>query len=281
MIRLGRPLRARWRLAVATLTLAAAATAALAHDFLLRPATFVVDEGGSIRIALLIGHGGDRQRWQTDSRRILRFEGRSEAGAADYLGAVGGRSTDADQPIDLAGTGTHVILFESSPARSELSGDRFEAYLREEGLTLAQETRRLEGTTLAPGRELYSRRAKALIQIGPRAQRDASHVVLPHGQTLEIVTEANPYATAAGQPLPVRIFYNGRPLPGALVKLWKLNGDAVPTAAARTDGAGRAEFVRPAAGEWQFGVVWTRPIPTGTWAQFETVFASLTFGTAS
>lgn len=272
--------RAYWSAIVAALALVALARTALAHDFLLRPATFVVAEGDPVGIAFLIGHGRDRQRWQTDPRRILRFEGRSETGAVDYLGAVGGHPTEADHMVSLSGAGTHVLLFQSASSRSDLPADRFEAYLREEGLTPAQEARRGEGAAATPGRETYSRRAKSLLQVGPRARRDARHVVQPHGQTLEIVTEANPYAIAPGQPLPVRIFYQGRPLPGALVKLWDLNGNAAPTAMARTDRAGRTVFARPAAGEWQLGVVWTRPLPTGNWAQFETVFASLTFGTS-
>lgn len=270
-----------WRFAaLAAAALGSVSPTARAHDFVLRPSAFVVEEGQPVQLALLIGHGQDRARWQTDARRILRFEGRSEAGIVDYRAAVGGRSTAAIHRLHLASPGTHVLLFESAASRSELPADRFERYLVEEGLTQAQEARLREGAITAPGRELYSRRAKALIQVGAGSLRHAVHVVRPQGQTLEIVTETNPYVTAGGEPLPVRVFYDGRPLPGALLKLWDLNGEAIPAATARTNGEGRAVFVRPTAGEWQLGVVWTRALPPGTWAQFETVFASLTFGTA-
>lgn len=264
-------------LATAALSLGAAPNAA-AHDFILRPSAFRLEEGAPLQLVLLIGHGQDRQRWQTDPRRILRFESVSDISAADHLTEISTLPTEADHPLALSGAGTHVLLFESAPARSDLPAERFEAYIAEEGLTPAQEARRRDNATATPGHEYYSRRAKALVQIGAHAQRDAAHVTLPYGQTLELVTAVNPYALAPGEPLPVRVFYEGQLLPGALVKLWDLNGDATPLATARTDENGQVIFQRPSAPEAQLGVIWTRPLASDSWAQFETTFASLTFG---
>jgi uncharacterized GH25 family protein len=78
--------------------------------------------------------------------------------------------------------------------------------------------------------------------------------------------------------LPVRVLYEGKALPGALVKLVDLAQDAGPTEARRTDAAGEAVFAMPTAGEWRMSVVWTKPLGPDEDADFETTFSSLTFG---
>jgi uncharacterized GH25 family protein len=116
-----------------------------------------------------------------------------------------------------------------------------------------------------------------LVQVGPPGA-DQPHVTRPIGLTLEIVPERNPYAPRASDALPVRVIYEGRPLPGALVKLTNLGADEKPVAQVRTDGAGRATFSVPRRGEWLLNVVWTKPIQGDAPGDFDTTFSSLTFG---
>ena len=96
--------------------------------------------------------------------------------------------------------------------------------------------------------------------------------------TLEIVPERNPYMLRPGEKLPLLIYYQGRPLPGALVKLTNLDQDSKPAALQRSDRAGRASFSVPPQGKWQLNVVWTKPITGNPKADFETIFSSLSFG---
>jgi hypothetical protein len=62
------------------------------------------------------------------------------------------------------------------------------------------------------------------------------------------------------------------------VELTNLENDAAPFATRLTDVAGRATFTMPVSGSWLLHVVWTRPLPESAMADFETLFASLTFG---
>ena len=116
------------------------------------------------------------------------------------------------------------------------------------------------------------------MQVGKADPAAKSAATRPLGLTLEIVPEKNPYTLAAAQKLPVRVFYEGKPLAGALVKLTKLDQDAKPMAMQRTDAAGRTAFSLPRAGKWQLNVVWTKPLAGNPKAEFETVFSSLAFG---
>ena len=95
--------------------------------------------------------------------------------------------------------------------------------------------------------------------------------------TLEIVPLRDPYALGTDRQLPVRVMFEGRPLPGALVKLTNLEFDSKPLAMARTDTRGEASLRVPPVGSWLVNVIWTKPVHRPD-ADFETTFSSLTFG---
>jgi len=260
------------RVAAAALALALAGGAAAAHDVWLQPQAFRVARGAEVPVAVLVGHGADKQRSAIPPRRVARLGVVGPDGAERDLRA--GFAAGQDAPVRLAEPGVHVVVLATdNGARNLLPGDRFEAYLREEGLTPAITAR--EGRRGAPGSEAYGRRAKALVQVGARGPQGAATTAV--GLTLEIVPEVSPYATPAPAALPVRVVYQGRPLAGATVKLADLTADAV-VASQVTDAEGRARFAMPGAGAWRLAVVWTRPLPQAAETDFETVFSSLTFG---
>jgi uncharacterized GH25 family protein len=128
----------------------------------------------------------------------------------------------------------------------------------------------------ADGSEIYSRHAKAILQIGTVVS--PGWVTRPLGLPLEILPEINPYAEPKPTALPVRVLYEGRPLTGALVKLTELEHDAEPFETHRTDSMGRAIFALPGKGTWLLNVIWTKPLPKSFETDFETVFSSLSFG---
>jgi len=63
------------------------------------------------------------------------------------------------------------------------------------------------------GREIYSRRGKALVQIGD-VGTDTDYVTQPLGLTLEIVPVENPYSLAPNSPMTSKIYYRGLPMKG-------------------------------------------------------------------
>jgi uncharacterized GH25 family protein len=83
---------------------------------------------------------------------------------------------------------------------------------------------------------------------------------------------------APTEELPVHVFYEGRPLAGALVKLTNLEFDVRPVAMRLSDAQGRASFSFPRTGTWLINVIWTKPISGNPNADFDTTFSSLTFG---
>jgi len=261
------------------LALVAAPQAALAHDFWIQPELFHLSPHTATPMTLQVGHGPDRQRSALPLRRITRFEAVGPGGVAvDLRGRLTPGGAEADGALGLQAPGAYVVALETdAAAQSHLPADRYNAYAEEEGLAPALEARARAGLQRADASERYSRSAKALVQVGAVGAGSADPVTRPVGLRLEIVPEVSPYAAARGTGLPVRVFYEGRPLANALVKLTDLSDDAQPAETHRTDDTGRAAFSVPAKGDWLLNVVWTKPLK-GEPVDFETVFSSLSFG---
>ena len=248
-----------------------------AHDVWIQPASFAVEVGKPVPVTVLVGHGTFRQRWGVSNDRVLRFEDLSMAGSVDRRKTIHPDSGSSDAQLSFATPGIHMLVLESSSARSVLPSIRFNDYTKVEGLTPAIAIRSHLGLNDKDGRETYSRRAKALIQVGA-ASGLQPFVTRPVGLSLEIVPQKSPYALAPGEQLPVQILYEGKPLAGATVKLNNLDFDTRPISVKLTDAAGRAAFDVPRRGKWQLNVIWTKAATGNPAADFDTVFSSLTFG---
>jgi hypothetical protein len=253
------------------------ATPAWSHDFWLQPSRFETDPGAADHMTIQVGHAQFRTRWSGQVERVIRFVDIGSKARRDLRGDL---KSDyyRDATLSFPAAGTEVLAFESNHATSVLPAIRFNDYLKFEGLTPALQLRAKTGKTEAPGREIYSRCAKAIVQVGQPGARSDAQVTTPVGLTLEIVPEKNPYALKMGEQLPVRVLYQGRPLAGATVMLTNLQFDGQPLQTKISDPSGHASFIVPHVGGWLVNVLWTRPIQNNPDADFDTTFSSLTFG---
>ncbi len=273
-----------WYGPLATLLLGTCYSASsAAHDFWLQPKEFWLRPGIESSMTLQVGHGAFRQRSPIPSSRITRFAAIAPDGTTiDLMSALHLGASADDGLLTFAKPGTYVLVLETdSRAQSHLPAIRFNDYLKVEGLTPALLLRERLHRMDTNGSESYSRRAKSILQVGPAAVDSQSQVTQPIGLPLEIVPEASPYALPRPSALPVRVFYEGRPLAGALVKLTHLEDDAAPLEMHLTDSNGRASFTAPQEGSWLLNVIWTKPLGESLATDFETVFSSLSFGFSS
>jgi uncharacterized GH25 family protein len=254
------------------------ATQARAHDFWVQPGVFAVAPQVAVPIIIQVGHGPARQRWGVSVDRVMQFTDIGPRGSIDRRAELHPDSGTQDALLSFASPGTHILVLVSNNASSVLPSIRFNAYLADEGLTPATAERARTGASDSSGREIYSRRAKALIQVGAVDSVPQPQVTRPVGLTLEIVPQKNPYKLKPNEALPVQVIYEGKPLPGAFVKLTNLDFDFKPIAMHRTDANGRASFKVPLQGKWLLNVIWTKPVRGNPNADFETIFSSLTFG---
>lgn len=257
--------------------LLATTTPAVAHDMWVATPNFRVAEGQASAVSLRVGHADEQDAWNAPWERIHSFRSYGPAGVEDQQARLVVPAAEG-QPhavMTLNGAGTHIVALESYHSTSTLEADKFNAYLDTEGLDTAKAARAAAGTSKRPGVELYSRRAKMLVQVG---DTPSDNVLRPIGQTLEIVPLANPYARGAATALPVRVLFQGRPLAGVQVRILPLGVKSGPVQKVRSDAEGRATFDVPVRGNWLIVAVHTRPIDGNPTAAFDTIFASLTFG---
>jgi uncharacterized GH25 family protein len=248
---------------------------ASAHEFWLQPKEFSWQPTESMPLSLLVGHSDHSARSKIPSRRITRFEVLGPRDEALDLRSQFQPGADTELRLDAPGAYL-VVLATDNQARSDLPADRFNEYLRAEGLTPALIAREQTGRMQAEGSERYSRQAKSLVQVG--ASQQQSRVTEAVGLRLEIVPEINPYAEPRPALLPVRVMFEGKPLAGALVKMSSPVNSSETAVSSISDADGRAVFDMPSHGQWLLHVTWTTLLPSTDEADFDTVFASLTFG---
>lgn len=241
-----------------------------AHAFWVQPGDFWLNPRGTLSLTLQVGDGLSRQLSPISPDRITRFAAIAPSGDAQDL--RGGAIRPA-QP------GTYMIVLETDTrAYSHQSAMRFNDYLEAEGLTPAIAYRERTHRMHVDGFERYSRAAKSIVAVGPRNRLASEQLLRPSGLRLEIVPVSNPYATPRPAQFPVRVLYDGQPLPGALVKLMNLDQDLTIEEQQRTSVAGIATFAMPSGGSWLMSVVWTEPLTNASDADYQTSFSSLTFG---
>jgi len=249
----------------------AVAAPLLAHDFWIEPTSFRPEVGSFVGLGLRVGQGfrGDPVPLMPD--KVVKFVATSPAGAETRVDGVPGR--DPAGRAWVTEPGYLIVGYRSSPSNLELAADKFEAYLKEEGLEKVSEARARRGESEKPSKEIYSRCAKTLLDAGAAGTVGFDRTL---GLRLELVAEKSPKKVAVPGPMPVRLLYEGKPLAGALV--FALNHDEPEKRlSARTDGAGRVRFDLPRNGAWLVKAVHMIPAPAQSGADWESLWASLTF----
>jgi len=241
-----------------------------AHDMWIDPTTFFPESGQVVGLRLRVGQDLLGDPLPRDPSLINQFVFEDTAGRKPVVGRDG---ADPAGFIRVATPGLVVVGYHSNPSAVELTPEKFNQYLKEEGLDSVAALRARRNEMGAKAHEVFSRCAKSLVLSGPAndGQRDR-----PLGFTLELVAERNPYAIAAARDLPFRLTYENRPLAGALVvAINRVNPSAKLTA--RTDNDGRVRFRLKQPGMWLVKAVHMIPAPPGASAEWASYWASLTF----
>ncbi|MFY9550254.1 MAG: DUF4198 domain-containing protein [Thermoanaerobaculia bacterium] len=259
----------------AVLLLAASLGAAplSAHDFWIEPSSFRPQVAETVTARLWVGPHLRGEAFPRFSKLIVSFALFSDAGQTPLSGR------DGDDPagaVRIETPGLQVIGYRSRDYPVSIDAAKFEEYLREEGLETISQTRARRGETQKPAREVFSRAAKALLDAGAPEAKAAKGFDRNLGFTLELLPEKNPYAAKPGDTLSFRLLYEGKPLPGALVQA--LSKEQPETnVSARASRQGKVSLKLDAPGFWLVKAVHMVPAPSGVDADWQSLWASLTF----
>jgi uncharacterized GH25 family protein len=256
--------------ATLTLILAFVASAASAHDFWIEPSTFRPQVGTTLLTTLRVGQEFVGDPVARDSSMIERFILRDGAGEHEVLG-IERRDPAGFFAVERAGLA--VIGYRSRPKYLEMPPDKFEQYLKDEGLESIIAARARRGDSLKPSKEIFSRCAKALILADGKGT--GARVDAPLSFRYEIVPKTNPYQMKNDE-MQVAVLYEGKPLANALVVAMHQE-DSSLRIRLRSDAKGRVTFHLPKRGVWLIKSVQMIPAPAGSKADWESLWASLTF----
>jgi uncharacterized protein DUF4198 len=253
----------RW---LAGIALALGASPLLAHDLWIEPTSLSPRAGEVVGLRLRVGMDlvGDPVPRIPGLIREFIVEGGTDRKA------IRGREGADPAGFLRVAPGLQVLGYFSNPSWIELPAEKFNAYLKEEGLEAILELRERRNESGKPGREAYSRCAKSLLLSGsPGTESDR-----PLGFPLELVAERNPYDLAPGEDLPVRLLWRDHPLKGALIVAMNRSGDKL---SARSDAEGRVRFPIGSGGFWLVKAVHMVPAAKESAAEWQSYWASLTF----
>jgi uncharacterized GH25 family protein len=261
------------RAAASVVAAALSATPLSAHDFWIEPSTFRPQVGETVTARLWVGPHLQGEPFARFSKLIVTFALFSSAGTTPLDGR------DGDDPagsVRITVPGLQFIGYRSHDYPVSIDAAKFEDYLKEEGLEEIAKVRATRGETQKPAREVFSRAAKALLDAGAPAGKSAKGFDRDLGFTLELLVDKDPYGSAPGSTLPFRLVYGGKPLPGALVQALSKSRPEKGVAA-RTDAKGRVALNLDASGLWLIKAVHMIPAPPGVDADWQSLWASLTF----
>ncbi|MGH2359334.1 MAG: DUF4198 domain-containing protein, partial [bacterium] len=240
-----------------------------AHDMWIELTTFSPGLGQMVGVRLRVGQDLLGDPLPRDPALVNQFVVEDAAGRKPVVGRDG---ADPAGFVRVAMPGLLVIGYRSNPSAIELAADKFNQYLKEEGLDQVAALRARRNESGARVHELFSRCAKSLVLSGSPSQAQGDRLL---GFPLELLAERNPYAIRDGEELPVRLTYENHPLAGALVvAMNRLNPSE--KLAARTGNDGRVRLRLRPGGMWLVKAVHMVPAPAGTNAEWASYWASLT-----
>ncbi len=251
------------------------AGAAVAHEFWIEAEDYRIVAGEPVVANLRVGQNfrGSRIGFLPD--RFRRFDIVGPSGPI----AVTSRLGDApavDQALKEAGAHTIVHVTTESTLTYDAFDD-FAAFAAAHGLDERIAEHVARGLPDADFREAYSRSVKALIQVGPTDGDAARDTAL--GLPIEIVVEDDPYAEPLPQAVRVQAFYDGQPIPNALISVFSKSPSDGELAAdqidMRADTEGRASVPITSGRRYLLNVVVLREPSAELAAREDVVWESL------
>jgi uncharacterized GH25 family protein len=261
---------------VFSLAVVCCATSAFAHDYWLMPESFTPKADATVKTRLYVGEAfKPEQEIAYSAKKTSKLElVTAKKTVREFTGL-----SDGEKPFlpKLEVTGTAVLRVDRDWSSITLKADKFNAYLKEEGLGEILALRAKAGETNADGKERYRRCLKTIVFAGGEPDDTPTK---PLGQIFELVPAKNPYAIQAGAELTVQALFERKPIGVLQVTAWHRDGDTLTTVTETTDKNGQVTLKLMKPGAWIVRAVHMRrvtekpPLPDAEWESFWT---SVTF----
>jgi len=247
---------------------------AFAHEYWFEPETFFPAPGQKTVVRLYVGDGliKDREERPFQLAKTTTFQLFSTSNTWDLKSSL----VDEALPIYNFSTdraGNYLLAIERNWSYIKLEPQKFEDYLREDGMEYIIDERRKLGESAKEGRERYARFIKSLLQVGD--ERDDTYKKST-GLKLEITPLENPYSKTVGDKLKFQVLFDGKPLASKTVFADNRNG---ATQKISTDREGKVTMKIDRSGLWLVRLVFMRRCTMDcNEADWESFWGAFSFG---
>ncbi|MPR35738.1 DUF4198 domain-containing protein [Salmonirosea aquatica] len=258
--------------------LLATVASALAHEFWIFPENFFPKVGEKLAWKIQVGENYEGERWGGGSRRVERLRLITSTGENNLTAQIQQTDSLVGAPtLAIEREGTQMLVLETNNSFIELEADKFEEYLKEDGLNLALDFRQKNAEQQKKGREFYRRCAKTLVQVGTSTNDLPTK---PTGVDLDIIPLQNPYALQPNSPLTCRILYQQKPLANAMVRCWRRANGKTEVEFRQTNAQGEATFDLTKKGKaaYMLSSVHMVRLTGNEKADWQSLWGSVTFG---
>jgi uncharacterized GH25 family protein len=246
---------------------------AQSHEFWLHSTKFKFNVGEELKVDFKVGENFEGEPWDLKKHKIEKLELHQLSKSKDLRAAV---KVEGRERLNakLTEEGTHLLVMQSNYAYIELAADKFNDYLKEDGLENVYDLRKNSNTLDKPSKEYYGRFVKLLVQVGNKTDNTFKKKI---GFKNEIIPEQNPYTLKSGDYFQCTVLYDGKPSPHQLVKVWNKIGTTTFLQNLYTENDGTVTFPLNAKGAWMVSTV--KMIPSEKpGADWQSMWASLVFG---
>ncbi len=244
-----------------------------AHEFWLQPKKYRYKIGEEVKVDFMVGEDFTGEFWDLARHKTEKIELYRLNGVKD-LGKDVKPTKGNNLVVKVDVEGTYLFAMQSNAAYLEMEANAFNDYLKEDGLDEMLEVRKKLNQLEKPSKEFYTRYAKLLVQAGEKKDDTFNKKV---GFRYEIVPDQNPYTLKSGDYLSCKVFFEGKLVPHALVKVWSKINDTTFLQNIYTERDGSIRFPISTSGEWMVSSVkMIQSEKAG--AEYHSLWASLVFG---
>lgn len=191
-------------------------TIILAHEFWLMPNKFRAKINEPIYLTFYVGEDFMGDLWKRKKDKTLKLTHFTATKQVD-LTDLSIRSDTNDISLTFKNEGIHVLALETKNSFIALEAQKFNDYLKDDGIENIYALREKKGELNKPSKEFYRRCAKTLIQVGAKSDDTfRQNTEMP----LEIIPQQNPYVSKIGDKITVKVLFNGEPLLNKMIVTW-------------------------------------------------------------
>ena len=245
-----------------------------AHEFWLQPDKFIYKKGETANIKFKVGENFEGENWSGDKTKVKSLKLYQLNSFSDISSLVSDKKGDSIF-LPLQNEGTMVIAYNSLNSFIKLEPAKFNAYLKEDGLTDAITYRRQHNETDSTGHEFYQRSVKTIIQVGKQRDSTSNQTTdLP----LDIIPLKNPYSLKQGDTLTIKILFQKKPLVNHKIRVWQKQKNLLANPELITDKNGEIKFPVSLNGHWMVSTVQMVHLDNEAKANWQSYWGSCTWG---